>query len=138
MWRILQADEPDDYVFATGVGISVREFVTIAFDHAGLDWEKYVKFGMTTTADWKSTPSVGDATKAHVQLGWKPTVDGREPARLMVDADIEALNHAGSPGWIPFALILAYRDCAALVPALLGLRRTVTSDDVRGPSHDRS
>ena len=99
MWRILQADEPDDYVFATGVGISVREFVTIAFDHAGLDWEKYVKFDDNYLRPTEVDALRGDATKAHVQLGWKPTVDGRELARLMVDADIEALNHAGSP-WV--------------------------------------
>lgn len=99
MWRILQADEPDDYVFATGVGISVREFVTIAFDHAGLDWEKYVKFDDNYLRPTEVDALRGDATKAHVQLGWKPTVDGRELARLMVDADIEALNHAGTP-WV--------------------------------------
>lgn len=99
MWRILQADEPDDYVFATGVGISVREFVTIAFDHAGLDWEKYVKFDDNYLRPTEVDALRGDASKAHIQLGWKPTVDGRELARLMVDADIEALNHAGSP-WV--------------------------------------
>lgn len=99
MWRILQADEPDDYVFATGIGISVREFVTIAFDHAGLDWEKYVKFDDNYLRPTEVDALRGDASKAHVQLGWKPTVDGRELARLMVDADIEALNHAGSP-WV--------------------------------------
>lgn len=99
MWRILQADEPDDYVFATGIGISVREFVTIAFDHAGLDWEKYVKFDDNYLRPTEVDALRGDASKAHVQLGWKPTVDGRELARLMVDADIEALNHAGTP-WV--------------------------------------
>ena len=99
MWRILQADEPDDYVFATGIGISVREFVTIAFDHAGLDWEKYVKFDDNYLRPTEVDALRGDASKAHIQLGWKPTVDGRELARLMVDADIEALNHAGSP-WV--------------------------------------
>ena len=99
MWRILQADEPDDYVFATGIGISVREFVTIAFDHAGLDWEKYVKFDDNYLRPTEVDALRGDASKAHIQLGWKPTVDGRELARLMVDADIEALNHAGTP-WV--------------------------------------
>ena len=99
MWRILQADEPDDYVFATGIGISVREFVTIAFDHAGLDWTKYVRFDDNYLRPTGVDALPRDASKAHVQLGWKPTVDGRELARLMVDADIEALNHAGTP-WV--------------------------------------
>jgi len=99
MWRMLQADEPDDYVLATGVGVSVREFVEIAFGHAGLDWRDHVRFDERYLRPTEVDALIGDATKVGVQLGWKPTVDGRALAKLMVDADIEALEHAGRP-WI--------------------------------------
>ena len=99
MWRILQADEPDDYVLATGTGITVREFLEISFGHAGLDWEKHVKFDERYLRPAEVDALIGDATKARENLGWQATVDGRALARLMVDADIEALEHAGTP-WI--------------------------------------
>jgi GDPmannose 4,6-dehydratase len=99
MWRMLQVDEPDDYVLATGQGISVREFLTTAFEHAGLDWEKYVKFDQRYLRPTEVDSLIGDASKAHSRLGWKATVDPQSLARLMVDADIESLNHAGSH-WI--------------------------------------
>ena len=99
MWRMLQDDEPDDYVLATGTGITVREFLEISFGHAGLDWEKHVKFDERYLRPAEVDALIGDATKAREQLGWQATVDGRALARLMVDADIEALEHAGTP-WI--------------------------------------
>ena len=99
MWRILQADEPDDYVFATGVGITVREFVEIAFGHAGLNWEEHVRFDDNYLRPTEVDALIGDASKAQERLGWKATVDALELARLMVDADIEALKHAGRP-WV--------------------------------------
>jgi GDPmannose 4,6-dehydratase len=99
MWRMLQVDEPDDYVLATGIGVSVREFVEIAFEHAGLDWEEHVRFDKRYLRPTEVDALIGDATKAHNGLGWKAAVDGRTLARLMVDADIKALQHAGSP-WI--------------------------------------
>lgn len=95
MWRMLQADEPDDYVLATGIGITVREFLEIAFEHAGLDWEKHVRFDERYLRPTEVDALIGDPTKVEKKLDWKATVDGRELARLMVDADIEALEHAG-------------------------------------------
>jgi GDPmannose 4,6-dehydratase len=99
MWRMLQADEPDDYVLATGVGITVREFVQIAFERAGLDWEVHVRFDDRYLRPTEVDALIGDASRARNKLGWVPSVDGRQLARLMADADIEALEHQGRP-WI--------------------------------------
>ena len=99
MWRMLQADEPDDYVLATGIGITVREFLQIAFERAGLEWQKHVKFDERYLRPTEVDALIGDASRAKERLGWTPTVDGRQLARLMVDADIQALEHAGRP-WI--------------------------------------
>jgi GDPmannose 4,6-dehydratase len=99
MWRMLQVDEPDDYVLATGVGITVRDFLETAFSHAGLDWEKHVRFDDHYLRPTEVDSLIGDASKAGKKLEWTPTVHGRELARLMVDADIAALEHAGRP-WI--------------------------------------
>ncbi|MFB8228362.1 GDP-mannose 4,6-dehydratase [Cellulosimicrobium sp. NPDC055967] len=99
MWRMLQAERPDDYVLATGIGLSVRDFLQEAFAHAGLDWERHVRFDERYLRPTEVDALVGDPSRAHADLGWKPTVDGRELARIMVDADVEALSHAGSP-WI--------------------------------------
>lgn len=99
MWRMLQVDNPDDYVLATGLGITVREFLEIAFDHAGLNWEDHVRFDERYLRPTEVDALIGDATKAGEKLGWTPTIDGRQLARLMVDADLEAQRHAGRP-WI--------------------------------------
>jgi GDPmannose 4,6-dehydratase len=99
MWRMLQADEPHDYVLATGVGVTVREFVQIAFDRAGLTWEDHVRFDPRYLRPTEVDALIGDSSRAAENLGWVPTVDGRELARLMVDADVEALKNAGRP-WI--------------------------------------
>jgi GDPmannose 4,6-dehydratase len=99
MWRMLQADEPDDYVLATGVGMTVREFLQIAFDHAGLKWEDHVRFDDRYLRPTEVDALIGDASRARKKLDWVPTVDGGALARLMVDADISAIEHAGTP-WI--------------------------------------
>ena len=99
MWRMLQVDEPDDFVLATGGNFTVRDFVETSFSHAGLDWEKYVKFDERYLRPTEVDALVGDASKAADKLGWIPTVDTAELARIMVDADITALEHAGSH-WI--------------------------------------
>ncbi|BBZ48189.1 GDP-mannose 4,6-dehydratase [Mycobacterium parmense] len=90
MWRMLQAPEPSDYVLATGTSYSVRDFVTVAFDHAGLDWERYVKFDERYIRPSEVDSLIGDASKAESELGWKPHTYMRDLARLMVDADYEA------------------------------------------------
>jgi GDPmannose 4,6-dehydratase len=99
MWRMLQADDPDDYVMATGIGLTVREFLEISFSHAGLSWEEHVRFDERYLRPAEVDALIGDASKAAEELDWKPTVDGRELACLMVDADIEALACAGTH-WI--------------------------------------
>jgi GDPmannose 4,6-dehydratase len=97
MWRMLQADEPDDYVLATGEGMTVREFLQISFEHAGLNWEDHVRFDERYLRPTEVDSLIGDASRANEKLGWTPTIRGPELARLMVDADVEALSHAGRP-----------------------------------------
>jgi GDPmannose 4,6-dehydratase len=104
---MLQADSPDDFVLATGEGNTVREFLALAFDEAGLDWEKYVRFDERYLRPAEVDASVGDASKAKSMLGWKSQVMLPELVKIMVAADIKALEHAGSnwidrpklPGW---------------------------------------
>jgi GDPmannose 4,6-dehydratase len=90
MWLMLQANEPDDFVIATGTAYSVRDFVTMAFAHAGLDWRQHVRLDDRYLRPTEVDALIGDASKAAEILGWKPTVLAPELARLMVDADYEA------------------------------------------------
>lgn len=99
MWRMLQADEPDDFVLATGVARTVRDFLQTAFAHAGLDWEEHVRFDERYLRPTEVDALIGDPSKAREKLGWSATVMPDDLARLMVDADIEALENAGTP-WI--------------------------------------
>jgi GDPmannose 4,6-dehydratase len=92
---MLQADEPADYVLATGTSMTVREFVETAFDHAGLDWERHVRYDEAYVRPTEVDVLVGNPARAHERLGWKATVLGADLARIMVDADIEALAHEG-------------------------------------------
>jgi GDPmannose 4,6-dehydratase len=92
MWLILQADEPDDWVVATGETHSVAEFCRIAFEHVGLDYKDYVVLGHEFVRPADVELLVGDSTKARQQLGWQPTVNFEEMVRRMVDADIERLK----------------------------------------------
>ena len=97
MWRMLQADEPDDFVLATGGNFTVRDFVVTAFEHAGLDWERHVRFDERYLRPTEVDALIGDASKAEAKLGWKAAVQTDELARIMVDADIAALEHEGRP-----------------------------------------
>jgi GDPmannose 4,6-dehydratase len=99
MWRMLQADAPDDYVLATGSAISVREFMESAFAHAGLDWEAHVRFDERYLRPSEVDALCGDAGKAERKLGWRASVDAVRLAQIMVDADVDALTHEGRP-WI--------------------------------------
>ncbi|MFJ1891533.1 GDP-mannose 4,6-dehydratase [Streptomyces sp. NPDC088170] len=92
MWRMLQCDEPDDYVVATGEGVSVRQFLEYAFAHAGLDWREHVRHDTKYERPSEVDALIGDATKAEELLGWKPVVRSRELARIMVEADIRQLS----------------------------------------------
>jgi GDPmannose 4,6-dehydratase len=85
MWRIVQHDEPGDYVVATGELHSVRELVELAFAHVGLDWREHVRVDESLVRREART-LVGDATKARTVLGWTPTVGFEELVRLLVDA----------------------------------------------------
>lgn len=99
MWKMLQVDEPDDFVLATGEAYSVRDFLQVAFEHAGMNWEDHVKFDERYLRPTEVDALIGDASRAHEKLGWKARVHTPELARIMVDADIEALAHEGRP-WI--------------------------------------
>lgn len=99
MWRMLQADEPEDYVLATGVGYSVQQFLETAFEHAGLDWHDHVRFDKRYLRPSEVDALTGDPSKAERGLGWKASVHGDALARLMVDADIELLDCQGR-SWI--------------------------------------
>jgi GDPmannose 4,6-dehydratase len=87
MWQMLQQEEPDDFVVATGAPYSVRDFVQFAFDHAGLDWERYVRFDDRYLRPSEADALVGDASKAASAFGWSAKVLTPELARIMVDAD---------------------------------------------------
>ena len=86
-WRMLQADEPEDYVLATGETHSVREFLDEAFGHAGLDWNDYVKIDERYFRPAEVDLLIGDYSKARAKLGWEPTVRFAELVRMMVDHD---------------------------------------------------
>jgi GDPmannose 4,6-dehydratase len=88
-WRMLQADEPDDYVLATGETHSVREFLDAAFGFAGLDWNQYVTIDERYFRPAEVDVLLGDASKAKDKLGWEPTVRFDELVRMMVDHDRE-------------------------------------------------
>jgi GDPmannose 4,6-dehydratase len=99
MWRMLQVDEPEDFVLATGIGITVREFLDISFAHVGLNWEDFVRFDERYLRPTEVDALIGDASKARKVLDWVPKIDARQLATLMVEADLESLKHAGRP-WI--------------------------------------
>jgi GDPmannose 4,6-dehydratase len=88
-WRMLQADEPDDYVLATGETHSVQEFLDEAFGHADLDWREYVKIDERYFRPSEVDLLIGDYSKAKEKLGWEPTVRFQELVQMMVDADRE-------------------------------------------------
>ena len=93
MWQMLQQDEADDYVIATGETHSVEEFLTEAFSHVNLDWHDYVELDPKYLRPAEVDLLIGDASKAKRVLGWEPKVSFRELVRLMVDADVAMLGH---------------------------------------------
>lgn len=88
MWRIVQQPTPADYVVATGESHSVREFVQAAFAHAGLEWERHVRYDQRYLRPMEVDHLLGDATKAATELEWKPRVSFRDLVVMMVDHDI--------------------------------------------------
>src|SRR6476620_4877752 len=96
MWLMLQQDEADDYVIATGVSHSVRELVEIAFGRVGLDWNKHVRQDPALLRPAEVDHLLGDSSKARKQLGWAPRVDFKQLVEMMVDADLERLSAAAA------------------------------------------
>ncbi|MDQ1684052.1 MAG: GDPmannose 4,6-dehydratase [Frankiaceae bacterium] len=92
MFRMLQADAPTDYVLATGVGASVRDFVETSFRHAGLDWEEHVEIDRNYLRPTEVDDLLGDASKARETLGWQAATQWDALAKLMTDADVKAVE----------------------------------------------
>jgi GDPmannose 4,6-dehydratase len=89
MWLMLQQDRADDYVIATGISHSVRDLVELAFAHAALDWQKYVRLDPALLRPAEVDQLIGNSSKARSALGWQPKVDFRGLVEMMVDADLE-------------------------------------------------
>ena len=89
MWLMLQQQEPNDYVIATGETHSVKEFVEESFRLLGLDWRKYVKIDERYIRPTEVDLLLGDYSKAETKLGWKPKVSFKELVRIMIEADLE-------------------------------------------------
>jgi GDPmannose 4,6-dehydratase len=92
MWRMLQRDEPGDFVVATGETHSVREFCEVAFGHVGLDYQEFVVQDEKFFRPAEVELLVGDADKAHTVLGWKPRTTFTELVTGMVDADMDQIS----------------------------------------------
>jgi GDPmannose 4,6-dehydratase len=92
MWLMLQQENPSDYVVATGIGATVRDFCEVSFERVGLEWEKYVVIDKSYMRPTEVEKLVGDSSKIKETLGWQAETSWRELAALMVDSDIELLN----------------------------------------------
>ncbi len=92
MWLMLQQDQPDDYVVATGETHSIKEFLGEAFNYVNLKWENYVEFDPRYLRPAEVELLIGDSSKARKKLNWQPSVTFQELVRLMVDADLQALG----------------------------------------------
>ena len=92
MWKMLQEDSPEDYVLGTGVAPTMREFVTEAFQYVDLDWEKYVEIDARYFRPTEVDYLLADSSKAREKLGWDPKINFQQLAKIMVDADMEAMG----------------------------------------------
>lgn len=93
MWRMLQQEQADDYVIATGVTHSIRDLLEVAFRVVGItDWERYVTQDPRFMRPAEVELLIGDASKAREQLGWTPTVDFEGLVTMMVESDLAALT----------------------------------------------
>lgn len=99
MWMMLQVDQPDDFVVATGTRFTVRDFAEMAFSHVGLDWREFVRFDDSLVRPAEVDALVGDASKLENLIGWKPRVLSPELAAIMVEGDMKILEEAGS-SWV--------------------------------------
>ncbi|PSB00575.1 GDP-mannose 4,6-dehydratase [Merismopedia glauca] len=98
MWLMLQQDEPDDYVIATGETYSVKQFLEEAFRYVNLNWQDYVEFDERYLRPTEVDLLIGDPTKAKQKLGWQPAVTFSELVALMVEADLQALGITATNG----------------------------------------
>ena len=99
MWMILQAEEPDDYVVATGEAHTAQEFVAAAFEHVALDWRKHVRFDeQFTRGAGDASALVGDPSKIRERLSWEPKVRFEELVKMLVDADLADLKAQAAAG----------------------------------------
>jgi GDPmannose 4,6-dehydratase len=95
MWHMLQQDEADDYVIATGHSHSVQDLVEVAFGHVGLDWQRHVTHDPALVRPAEVDHLIGDPSKAAAKFGWTPSVDFAGLVQMMVDADIQRLRKTG-------------------------------------------
>lgn len=93
MWRMVQEDEPDDYVVATGVAHSVRDLVQVAFESAGLKWQEFVKLDKSLFRPAEVDHLLGDASRARKKLGWQPKVSFHDLIATMVEHDVYRLKN---------------------------------------------
>ena len=98
MWLMLQQDQPDDYVIATGKNYTVKDFLDRAFKQVNLNWQDYVEFDPHYLRPSEVETLLGDASKAKKQLGWTPKTSFDELVKIMVDADM-AYQHGDAPSW---------------------------------------
>jgi GDPmannose 4,6-dehydratase len=91
MWLMLQQEKPGDYVVATGIGATVRDFVSEAFNFAGLEWQKYVEVDSRYTRPTEVDALIGDPSKAESELKWKANVKWKELAHIMVEAELKRI-----------------------------------------------
>jgi GDPmannose 4,6-dehydratase len=92
MWLMLQQPKSSDFVVATGVGATVKDFAEMAFTHAGLEWEKYVEIDQKYARPTEVDALIGDPSKAKRELGWSAKTHWQELAKLMVDADLDLIS----------------------------------------------
>jgi GDPmannose 4,6-dehydratase len=101
MWLMLQQENADDYVIATGIAHSVRDLVETAFGHAGLDWQRHVRLDPALLRPAEVEHLIGDAAKARTKLGWVPEVDFTRLVKMMVDEDLARLSRQATPVAMP-------------------------------------
>lgn len=99
MWKMLQVDEPNDFVLSTGVPATIRDFLSEAFGEVGLAWEDFVEFDPKYLRPTEVDTLIGDSEKAWKLLEWKAQTNFKELAKIMVRADLERID-SGDPNWI--------------------------------------
>jgi GDPmannose 4,6-dehydratase len=99
MWQMLQTSEPEDFVLATGVPATVRDFLDWVFSAAGLKWQDYVKFDEKYTRPTEVDSLIGSSQKAREKLNWSASVVAEELAQLMFEADVKVLEY-NTETWI--------------------------------------